>query len=220
MADFLGNILTFPTLFYTGLLGLTILYWLSSMIGLADFDFDGGDVVSPEVGDALEVDGSDASGVSGWLSKFKLDGIPVTISVSLVIFLSWIICFLVVHYYDNKISDGWVEAFVGLWVIVLAPVVSAPIAGTLLSPLKPVFQKLKEHAEGRKADSLVGHIAIVRTNKVNMNFGDADIESEGASLILKVRAEEPNTLKRGDRVLITDYISGQNIYKVRPASQN
>jgi len=98
---------------------------------------------------------------------------------------------------------------------VLAPVVSAPIVGTLLSPLKPLFKKLKESAEGRKADSLIGHLATIRTNKVTMDFGDADIDVEGASLILKVRAEEPNILKRGDTVVITDYIIDTNTYKIR-----
>ena len=209
MTEFLGNIFSFPTLFYTGLLGLTLLYWFTSMMGLADFDFDL---------DGIDADGSsntDIAESSGFLNKFKLDGIPLTISLSFVIFLSWGLSFLLVNYYQDKVAEEWVKAFIGVWVILLAPVISVPIIGILLSPLKPIFKKFKEEAEGRKADSLVGHIAIVRTNKVNMNFGDADIDSEGASLILKIRAEEPNDLKRGDRIVITEYISDENIYMVR-----
>jgi len=209
MTEFLGNIFSFPTLFYTGLLGLTLLYWFTSMMGLADFDFDL---------DGIDADGSsntDIAESSGFLNKFKLDGIPLTISLSFVIFLSWVLSFLLVNYYQDKVAEEWVKAFIGVWVILLAPVISVPIIGILLSPLKPIFKKFKEEAEGRKADSLVGHIAIVRTNKVNMNFGDADIDSEGASLILKIRAEEPNDLKRGDRIVITEYISDENIYMVR-----
>lgn len=214
MADFLSNILTFPTLFYTGLLGLTLLYWFASLFGFADMDFDfGGDSAEGVISESTEIDSADPS--SGWLSRFKLDGIPVTISISLTIFFSWVISFLVVHYYQDQIEEGWVEVVLGFWVLVLAPVVSAPIVGTLLSPLKPLFKKLKESAEGRKADSLIGHLATIRTNKVTMDFGDADIDVEGASLILKVRAEEPNILKRGDTVVITDYIIDTNTYKIR-----
>lgn len=207
MTDFLNNAFSFPTLFYTGLLGLTILYWIVSSLGLADFDFADGNGIELEVPDAADA--------SGWLNKFKLDGIPVTISISFVILFAWIICFIVVHFYQGKITNTLIEVFVGIWAIILAPIVAAPIVGTLLTPLKPVFQKLKEDGEGRKADSLIGHLAIVRTNKVSMSFGDAELDQEGANLILKVRAEEPNDFKRGDSVVITEYLEDENTYRVR-----
>ncbi len=206
MTDFINNILSFPTLFYTGLLGLTILYWLASSLGLADLEVaDGAELEAPEVTDS-----------SGWMNKFKLDGIPLTISISFIIFFSWAICFLVVHFYQDKIPEGLVEVFVGLWLIILAPLVSAPIVGVLCTPLKPFFKKLKEDGEGRNADSLIGHLATIRTNKVTINFGDAEIDDQGANLILKVRAEEPNDLKRGDSVVITEYLAEENTYQVRP----
>ena len=120
-----------------------------------------------------------------------------------------------VHFYQDKISDGLIEVFLGLWVIILAPIVAAPIVGTLLTPLKPLFRKLKQDGEGRKADSLIGHLAIIRTNKVTMGFGDAALDDEGANLILKVRAAEPNDFKRGESVVITEYNTEDNTYIVR-----
>lgn len=208
MTEFLNNAFAFPTLFYTGLLILTVLYWLASSLGFADLDLSEG----------VEIEVPDVADTSGWLSKIKLDGIPVTISISLVIFFSWVICFIAVHYYQDKLSSNLVEIFVGLWIIILAPFISAPIVGTLLTPLKPFFNKLRESAEGRHADSLIGHLAIVRTNKVTMNFGDAEIDDEGANLILKIRAEEPNDFKRGDSVIITEYIADENTYRVRAST--
>ncbi len=205
MTDFLNNAFAFPTLFYTGLLILTVVYWLASNLGLADID----------IGDGVEFEGPDIAETSGWLNKFKLDGIPLTISISFVIFFSWVICFIVVHYYQDQISNNLVEIFVGFWIIILAPFISAPIVGTLLTPLKPFFRKLRDSAEGRKADSLIGHLAVVRTNKITMDFGDAEIDDEGANLILKVRAEEPNDFKRGDNVIITEYLEAENTYRIR-----
>lgn len=206
MSDFINNILSFPTLFYTGLLVLTILYWLASSFGLADMD----------IGEGAEIDAPDiAEGSSGWMNKLKLDGIPITISISFIIFMSWAICFVVVHFYQDKISDSLIEIFVGIWIIILAPVVSAPIVGALLSPLKPVFKRLKKDGQGRNADSLIGHLATIRTNKVTTNFGDAELDDAGANLILKVRATEPNDLKRGDSVVITEYNIEENTYLVR-----
>lgn len=206
MSEFINNILSFPTLFYTGLLALVILYWLASSFGLTDMDMgEGAEIESPDI----------TEGGSGWINKLKLDGIPLTISISFVIFMSWVICYVVVHFYQDKITDNLIEIFVGFWILILAPFISAPIVGILLSPLKPFFQRLKKDGEGRKADSLIGYLATIRTNKVTMSFGDAEIDDAGANLILKVRAEEPNELKRGDSVVITEYNSDENTYRVR-----
>jgi len=205
MTDFLNNAFAFPTLFYTGLLILTVLYWLASSLGFADLDLSEG----------VEFESPDIADTSGWLSKFKLDGIPLTISISFIIFFSWVICFIAVHYYQDQIANNLLEIFIGIWIIVLAPFIAAPIVGTLLTPFKPFFRKLRESAEGRKADSLIGHLAIVRTNKVTMDFGDAEIDDEGANLILKIRADEPNDFKRGDSVIITEYVADENTYRFR-----
>lgn len=203
MNDFLSNALSFPTLLFTGLLILVIIYWLLSLIGIADFDLDGG---------GMEIEAAESP---SFITKFKVDGIPVTISLSVVVFLSWVISFLVVHFYQDESLEDWLRMIIGAWVIILSPILSALLAGQILSPLRPVFEKMKNEAEGQKADSLVGKVAQVRTNKVSMSFGDADIDSEGASLILKVRAEEPNEFKLGDRVMISDYLPNENTYKIK-----
>lgn len=206
MTDFLNNILSFPTLLFTGLLILVLLYWLSSLLGFGDVDL--------EV-DAGDVDLSDAAGASGFLTKFKLDGIPITVSLSTVVFFCWILSFLMVHFYQDEPMEDWLKIFVGFWVIVLVPVISALLAGIVLTPLKPIFHKMKNEAEGQKAASFIGQAAIVRTNKVTMNFGDADMDSGGASLILKIRAEEPNNFKRGDRVMLSQYHPQENTYTIK-----
>ena len=38
MEAFTHNIFTFPTVFYSGLLVLVILYWISAMVGVVDID--------------------------------------------------------------------------------------------------------------------------------------------------------------------------------------
>jgi len=204
MTDLINNLLTFPTLIYTGLTLITLLYWLAACFGLGELSFGEG-LEGPEIADG-----------TGLLNKFKLDGIPVTISLTAVILLSLAVSFVAVDYYHDKITDGLVEIFVGFWVVILAPVISAPIVGTLFSPLKPIFKKLREDSEGRKAHSLIGHLAVVRTNKVTLNFGDIEVDDEGANLILKARAKEPNMFTRGEKVIITDYNEDENTFRIRP----
>ena len=72
MGGFIAGIFTFPTVFYSGLLVLVLLYWLVAGFGLGDFESSEGDV-------ALDTDldiGESSLSVSGLLSKFKLNGFP------------------------------------------------------------------------------------------------------------------------------------------------
>ena len=206
MDMFLHNVFTFPTVFYSGLLVLVILYWLSAVIGLADMDLFDGD---------MDFDSdADIGGFAGWLVRFKLDGIPLTITFSFVVLGAWILSFLAVHFLYPMLPEGWVQIAIGFWVLLLAPVIAAILISPFLQPLKPLFKKLPE----KNADSLLGHCVIVRSSKVTETFGEADLADGGAGLILKVRASEPNTFKRGDRVMLYSYDAASNTYRVIPAA--
>ncbi|MGB0845352.1 MAG: hypothetical protein ACPGSM_01460 [Thiolinea sp.] len=202
MAGFIEGIFTFPTVFYGGLLVLVVLYWLSAIFGIAEVDSFDGDM-------DLEAEG-DASGLSGWLTKFKLDGIPLTITLSLIILASWVLCFVAVHYIYHLLPAVWIKILVGFWLLLIAPVIAAVLISPILQPLKPLFKKLPE----QRAANLVGQYAVIRTGKVTATMGEADFQDGGAGLILKVRAAEPNAFKRGDRVKLKSYDIDSSTYQI------
>ncbi len=202
MDTFLHNIFTFPTVFYSGLLVLVMLYWLSAVLGFADMDVFDGDV---------DIDADSGAGfIATWLTRFKLDGIPLTITLSFVILGAWMLSFLAVHFLYTLLPEGWVQIAIGFWVLLLAPVVAAIAVSPLLQPLKPLFKKLPE----KNADSLLGHYVIVRSSKVTATFGEADLADGGAGLILKIRAAEPNDFQRGDKAMLHSYNAAANTYNV------
>ncbi len=201
MEAFTHNIFTFPTVFFSGLLVLVIIYWLSAMVGVVDIDSGDAD---------LDAD-TDTGILGGWLSKFKLDGIPLTITLSFIILVSWVLCFLAVHFIYPMLPETWVQIMVGFWALVITPVVAALIISPLLQPLKPLFKKQRVTSN----TDLVGQYAIVRSGKVTATFGEAEFQDGGAGLIIKVRADEPNQIRRGDQVALLSHDAAGSTYHVR-----
>lgn len=210
MVSFLSNILVFPTIFYTGLLILVVIYWLNSIIGLTNFE-----TIETNLETEIDVDVSDVSGLASWLTKFKLDGIPFTLTLSFIIFFSWIFCFFMVEVFIKDFDKEWVRVALGFWGIILSPVLAIPITAILLSPFKPIFRKLREEAKQPEANDFVGGIAIIRSGKVNQSHGSVELNDGGAGLVLQVRAKEPNRFQRGDSVILKEYQPANNTYLIR-----
>jgi len=62
---------------------------------------------------------------------------------------------------------------------------------------------------------IIGQTALVRTSRVDDNFGEAVLEDGGAGLILKVRATGSEKFKAGDKVVIFEKIDIENnVYRV------
>ena len=205
MIEFISNALSFPTIFYTGLLGLVVVYWLISIFGLVGYD-------------AFEVDVDEGGGLAGWLNKFKLDGIPFTLSLSVIVFFSWILCFYMVALFINTmlkdIDNSVVRIALGFWLLILSPAFALPIVVTLLAPLRPFMKKLSKEAEGASATDFVGKTAMIRSEKVNLQHGTVELSDGGAGLILQVRAAVPNEYKRGDKVILKEYLVASHTYNL------
>ena len=61
---------------------------------------------------------------------------------------------------------------------------------------------------------MLGQVAIVRSSRVDRLFGEASFDDGGAGLIIKVRAMNDQVFKRGDRVVLLEFVAQENIYKV------
>ena len=80
----------------------------------------------------------------------------------------------------------------------------------LIRLLRPLFRKLGD--TGNR--SLLGQCVKVRTAKVTAAFGEATLEDGGAGLILRIRADEALGFKRGDSLVLIEYLNNQNAYRV------
>ena len=55
---------------------------------------------------------------------------------------------------------------------------------------------------------------MVRTSRVDNDFGEAVLEDGGAGLILKVRSTGDATFVKGDRVVLLEHLKNENVYRV------
>lgn len=203
MVNFLSNALTFPTVFYTGLLILVFLYWLISAFGFLEVETD------------VDIDSGELSGIATWLTKFRLDGIPFTLTLSLAIFISWVLCLFIVPLLIKEINSEWVRIALGFWILILTPTLAVPVTAILLSPLRPLFKKLRENDLPPTAESFIGAAGSIRSEKVNQSYGTAEVADGGAGLILQIRADEPNNYQRNDDIILTSYLAATNTYLIR-----
>ncbi len=202
MNAFVANISSFPTLIYTIFLGLFCLYWIVASLGLLDIDILDFDT-------EFDVDNSGIN-FTGLLMKLKLDGIPTTIVFTFITLFGWLLSYFTVYLFWSFIPPGWLSALIGCLTIVVAFILACPITSIFINPLKTLFRKTS--ATGKH--DLVGRTVTLRTGEVNEEFGEARLDDGGAGLILKVRADSPNQLVRGDKLVLLKYQATDNAYLV------
>ncbi|MCR3773464.1 hypothetical protein K3Z97_07790, partial [Pseudomonas aeruginosa] len=89
MEGFLQTALSFPTVLFSFLLILAIIYWGIVALGMVEIDVLDLDAESV-------VDGAgQAEGLAALLAKLKLNGVPVTLVLTLLSFFAWFLCYFV-----------------------------------------------------------------------------------------------------------------------------
>jgi hypothetical protein len=225
--------LQFPTVVFTIVLGIVLVYWLFVLIGALDIDLLGGGDVDVDVdvsgaakgiGEVLtggakcgaEAFHADAGGDldadidadGGVWHGLGLGDVPVTISVSLITLVAWCGSLLAMHHVAGT------AAWWSVVVLVLAVVIALPVAALLIRPIAPVFTV----KEGKSNADYIGHACTITTGRVDDGFGQATIEDGGTVLIIAVRCDEPGVLGRGDKALILEFDRERQAYRVAPAA--
>jgi len=201
---FLSIALSFPTLIFSVMLCVAMFYWLLAMVGLVDLD-----IFHIHIGHGPDVEGMEFGGVAGLLLKFGLDGVPLTLILTVVTLLAWLISYFAGFFLLRHMPWDLLRYGLGAGVMVLAVVIALPFAGLLLRPFRGLFAKVKP----TDSVSLLSEVAVVRSPVVTLQQGSAELKDGGAGLILQVRAE-PGRFVRGDRVVLIEYLSEANAYRV------
>lgn len=205
MEAFFSNIFSFPTIVFTLFLGFLTIYWLFAIAGMVDIDILDLDL-------DLDTD-MDIGGLAGLMVTLGLTGVPITVVLTVLTLSAWVITFLVVHFFffwDNTVT---LDVLFGILVIIGAVSVSIPITATLIKPLRPMFRALNAPATKKVFE---GRGCVVKSTRVDENFGEANITIDGADIIVKIRSNAENGLKRGDKALIVEKIEGSSAYWVEP----
>ena len=221
--------LRFPTVVFSIGLGIALLYWVFVLLGALDIDLFGGDAhldvagAGKGVGDALVGAKGGAEGLKGIKPDADADAgglwaglglakVPITISLSVILLVCWVLSLLAMHHAPAVVGDApWLAPVV----LPVALVVGLLLASVLVRPLGGVF----ELREGKSNRDYVGHTCTVTTGHVDDGFGQATVEDGGTVLVIPVRCDRAGALARNDRALIIDFDLERQAYLVEPAAE-
>lgn len=212
MEAFLIIITSFPTAIFTFVLGVAVLYWLFAAFGFIEMDVL--DVDLPDIDGQMSLsshnDHSFGEMFAGLLLRFGLNGVPVTIVISLVALLGWLLSYYPSYLLSFLVGNGFMHFIVGLPVLIFSLYVAVTLTATIIKPLRVLFAK----ADQQTVKKVLGQVALVRSSKVDNKSGEAILDDGGAGLILKVRSMDDTIFQRGDRVVLLEYVSGAHVYRV------
>ena len=160
--------------------------------------------------DGVESSFSSVEGIGGLLLKLGFRDVPVTLWLTLLVFLGWMFCYFLELLALRFLPLGWLRYPLGLVALCVCLMLALPVVRLLSTPLRPLFRKVNRDT----TRSLIGQVVVVRSGKVTLQTGQASLEDGGAGLILRIRAEEELGLKRGDRVVLLDYLPAEHAYRV------
>ncbi len=213
MDTFLANITTFPVVVYTFLLIIVLLYWMMAFLGVVDIEMFDADVeieTDFETEVSINPDAEGLSGLAGFMLNWGLTGVPITVVLSLLIVTSWLICYLATSLIFNYIPIGIIRYALGAGLLFVCFAVSIPLTAWTIRPFKSLFIA---HTAVKK-DALIGKECEVTTGTVNEEFGQASLEDGEAGMILSIRAPAAKEIKKGDKVILIEYIEKDDCYNV------
>ena len=190
MGDFVDAALSFPAVVFSFLLAVVVIYWLLVLVGTLDVEI--GDL---DLGDGI-----------------GLGGVPVTISVSVLVVVAWFVTLA-----GTLTIDGFgtlPHTLLAVAVLVVATVVGLVAARFVALPLRRLY------ITGGQAsrNDFVGRECVIRTGTVTGEFGQAEVTAaDGSSAIIQVRQTGEHALANGTRALIFDYDIDGEFFWVAPA---
>ncbi|MEN8679179.1 MAG: hypothetical protein ABF391_03925 [Akkermansiaceae bacterium] len=193
----------------TILLGLVLLFWTVSLLGIGDFDAD------LDVDVDLDVDGGaegQAEGAFGFLLRVvNAQDIPLMLVLSLLTLFMWAIAIASNFYFNPEQSTSL--ALVFLLANFFASVLLVKI---VTQPLRKFFRTMKNDKEHQ--EPLIGSAGHVKSRVLDSSFGQCEVvRPKGAPALLNCRlAEGEDSLVRGDQILVIGFDEETQKFIIKP----
>lgn len=213
MDPFHQTVTSFPTVIYTMLLIICAMYWMIAMLGMVDLevldmDMDG-DI---DLNDSIEAQ----QGIAGVLFKLGLNGVPLTIVLTIIAILGWILCYYAIYFGAALIPGFWpIELAYELVIFVVVTFFTIMLTAQIIKPIRKLFQKL----EADETKHIVGQVVVVRSAVVNNDRGEAFMNDGGAGLLLNIRTTGDDEFFKGDEVVVIEENKEKRIFRVIAKSE-
>lgn len=210
MSEFLSVVFGFPTIVFSILLAVVLVYWVLAIVGLVDF---GESAIDLDIGEHADLPGDHLGTIASYVVAFGLSGVPFSIVVTLLVVVGWTL---------STLAGIWVLAWVptlplqivaGLVVLALSAALSLVVTARLVRPLRGLFVT----QYGQRSAELVGQACRILTGVVDERQGRAEVAQRGAGINIRVWSPSPNGLRRGSTALILEYDAAAHRYLVQSA---
>lgn len=210
MERFISAATGYPTAILTVMLLVVVGYWLLAMLGWVDFDSSDIDL---ELESHADADAGELSTLAGYVMALGLNGVPFSIVVSLLVLVSWTISCMVGEWLLPWVPTVLLRTIVGTATLLASVGVAIVFTAQLIKPLRGLF--VTHQAMGNA--SLVGQTCRIMSQTVNARQGYAEVAQRGASIQIRVWADEPNALTKGVVAHILEYDESGARYLVQQA---
>ena len=202
--EFLHISFSLPVIVFTIPFVVSMFFWMMSLLGIVDIDFLDFDV-------DVDVDGSTSGQeMLGLLSKLGLDKVPVTIVFTILSIAGYVAAYVSTVFLLPLVGGTWLVWPAGLVIIVGGLFVAVMVARMIIGILSPLLKKVPQAS----VKSIQGQTAVVITSRVDANFGEARVDDGAGGLQLKVRTDVEGGFKKGDRVVLLEYLDGEHVWRV------
>lgn len=221
MGELLEAAFTTANLFYTVLLIIVFIYWLTVFIGVLDlgsFDFDIDTDVDVDVDIDVDADidadtDVDAEGglnpALAFLAFFNLGKVPFMIFLSFLALFLWVGALLGGYYLEDKIP------MFGLAWVVPNLLLSLSLTKFCTTPLKSLFQD--EENEFKTNQDIIGKIGTATLQIDDESISQLSIPSQdGAPLLVRAKAVEGKEVLKGYQAIVVHHEEEGNYFLVEP----
>ncbi|GAA3444628.1 hypothetical protein [Planomonospora venezuelensis] len=193
MGRFVDVASAFPTVLFSFPLVVVAAYWILALSGVIGLDGD------------EAAGGAEATGLAGLLAGLGLGGVPVTVTVSLLVVIAW---------FTSLAGSTLVTGTPALTAVLVAALACAWLGTRLLT--LPLRRAVPKERVPSRAD-FVGRTCVIRTGRVSGTFGQAEATSaDGSSALIQVRQTGDETFLAGGTALIFAYDDDGEFFWVTP----
>jgi len=186
---------------YTMLLMISVLYWLTVIIGVLDintldFDLDLDVDSDLEIDADIDADGemNAAGGIGGILQFFNFGKLPFMLIMTILTLSTWTISMLTNYHLGGSTGFALAMIFPNLFVSLL-------ITKAITTPLIPVFQRLDSGVEPIDYIGKTGRLTIPANTE---RIGQMEVIVDESPLLVNVimASQQDESMAKGDEVVI------------------
>ena len=194
MQPFVSSALQFPTIVFTFLLALVVLYWLLVLVQIAPLEL-------------FERDSLRDDHMASTLVSLGFAGVPATLALTFLIVVAGALSLAVELLALRWLSLGMLRVPVGVLVLWAVFAIASPIAAMMCHMLQRSLHRYKPFTRR----CLLGATVVV-SNREGNEFATAVIENEPNSHV-RLHCKQGDCPQEGERRVLVKYLADEGAYR-------